>query len=65
MSHSCEISLVFPPRILLASGIKVVGLQLGRVQFDPVSKVFLTEVSGKRVNGGTSKGVNGGTSKGS
>jgi len=34
------------------------GLRLGRVQFDPVSKVFLTEVSGKRVQ---FKCVNGST----
>ena len=35
--------------------------RLIRVQFDPVSKVFLTKVSGKRV---LFKCVNGGTSEG-
>jgi len=57
-----EISPSFLPQILAESGIRVVGLRLGRVQFDPVSKVFLMEVSGKRVpykcvNGGTSEGL--------
>jgi len=56
-----EISQVSPPRILPTSGIRADGLRLGRVQFDPVSKVFLTEVSGKRV---PFKYVNGGTSDG-
>ena len=57
-----EISSVFLPRILPTSGIRADGLRLGRVQFDPVSKVFLTEVSGKHV---PYKCVNGGTSEGS
>ena len=61
-SHLLEISLVFPPRILPASCIKVDGLRLGRVQFDPVSKVFLMEVSSNRV---PFKCVNGSTSEGS
>jgi len=56
------ISPVFPPQILPTSGIRAIGLRLGRVQFDPVLKVFLTEVSGKRV---PYKCVNGGTSEGS
>jgi len=43
----------------LTSGIRADGL---RLEFDPVSKVFLMEVSGKRV---PYKCVNGGTSKGS
>jgi len=34
---------------VLILGIKAVSLQLGRVQFDPVSKVFLMVISGKRV----------------
>jgi len=60
-SHSCEISSVLPPRIFPESGFRAVGLRLGRVQFDPVSKVFLMVISGKRVpykclNGGTSDG---------
>jgi len=50
------------PRILPTSNIRVVGLRLGQVQFDPVSKVFLMEVSGKRV---PYKCVNGDTSEGS
>jgi len=50
----------FPRQILPSSGIIVVGLRLGRVQFDPVSKVFLMEISGKRV---PYKCVNGGTSE--
>ena len=57
-----EISPVFPPWSLPTSGIRAVGLRLGQVQFDPVSKVFLMEVSGKRV---LYKCVNGGTSEGS
>jgi len=56
-----EISLVFPPWILPTSGIRAVGLQPGRVQFDHVSKVFLMLISGKRV---PYKCVNGGTSEG-
>jgi len=52
----------FPPRILPTSGIRVIGLRLGRVQFDPVSKVFLMVISGKRV---PYKCVNSGTSEGS
>jgi len=52
---------VFTPQILLASGIRADGLSLSpRTQFDLVSKVFLTEVSGKRV---PHKCVNGDTSK--
>ena len=43
------------------SGIRADGLRLGRVQFDPVLKVFLTEVSGKRV---PFKCVNNDTSEG-
>ena len=39
-----------------------IGLRPGRVQFDPVSKVFLMMISGKRV---PYKCVNGGTSEGS
>jgi len=50
----------FSPRIFLTSGLRAVGLRLGRVQFDPVSKVLLMEVSGKRV---PYKCVNGGTSE--
>jgi len=38
------------PRILTTSGIRVVGLLLGQIQFDPVSKVFLMEISGKCVS---------------
>ena len=57
-----EISPVFPPRILPTSGIRAVGLRPGRVQFDPVSKVFLMVISGKCV---PYKCVNGGTSEGS
>jgi len=56
------ISPVFPPRILPTSGIRAVGLRPGRVQFDPVSKVFLMVISGKRV---PYKCVNGDTSEGS
>jgi len=58
--HSCEISPRFSPWILPTSGIRAIGLRIGRVQFDPVSKVFLMEVSGKRV---PYKCVNGGTSE--
>jgi len=47
LSHSCEISPVFPPRILPTSGIRADGLRLGRVQLDLVSKVFLTEFLGR------------------
>ena len=57
-----EISPVFPPQILPTSGIRAVGLRLGRVQFDPVSKVFLMVISGKRV---PYKCVISGTSEGS
>jgi len=57
-----EISPVFLPWILPTSGIRAVGLRLGRVQFDPVSKVFLMVISGKRV---PYKCVNSGTSEGS
>jgi len=60
LSHSCEISLVFPPRILPTIGIRAVGLRPRRVQFDPVSKAFLMVISGKRV---PYKCVNGGTSE--
>jgi len=52
--------MLSPPRILPTSGIRADGLRLGRVQFDPVSKVFLTDVLGKRV---PFKYVNGGTSE--
>ena len=57
-----EISPVFSPRILPTSGIRAVGLRLGRVQFHPVSKVFLMVISGKCVpykcvNGVTSEGL--------
>jgi len=62
ISHSCLSSQGFPSRILPTSGIRAVGLQLGRVQFDPVSKVFLMVISSKRV---PYKCVNGGTSEGS
>jgi len=48
ISHSHLSPQGFPPWILLASGYKAVGLRLGRVQFDPVSKVFLTKVSRNR-----------------
>jgi len=40
-----EISPVFLPRIFPTSGIRADDLRLGRVQFDLVSKVFLTWVS--------------------
>jgi len=48
--------------ILPIGGIRAVGLRPGRVQFDPVSKVFLMVISGKRVpykcvNDGTSEEV--------
>jgi len=56
-----EISLVFVSSDYPTSGIRAVGLRLGQVQFDPVSKVFLTEVSGKHIS---VNGVNG-TSEGS
>jgi len=51
-----------PLQLLPIIGIRVVGLQLGRIQFDPVSKVFLMVISGKRV---PYKCVNGITSEGS
>jgi len=62
VSFLFEISSVFLPRILPTSGIRTVGLRLGRVQFDLVSKVFLMVISGKCVtyrcvNDGTSEGV--------
>jgi len=51
---------VFTPSDYPTSGIRAEGLRLGRVQFDPVSKVFLMDVSGKRV---PFKCVNGGISE--
>jgi len=62
-SHSCKISPRLSLRILLSSGIRAYGSSLSPdewAQFDLVSKVFLTEISGKRVS---YKCVNGGTSK--
>ena len=40
---------MFPPSILPTIGIRAVGVRPGRVQFDPVSKVFLMVISGKRL----------------
>ena len=56
---------MFPPWIFPTSAIRADDSSFSSdewAQFDPVSKVFLTEVSGKRVpykcvNGGTSKGL--------
>jgi len=64
--HQEVLILVRSPRFcplgLPTSGIRAIGLRLGRVQFDLVSKVFLIVISGKRV---LYKCVNGGTSEGS
>ena len=62
LSSHCLRSLRFSPQILPTIGIRAVGLRPGRVQFDPVSKVFPMVISGKRVpykcvNGSTSKGL--------
>jgi len=51
-SHSCEISPILPlglPNKWYQSRRFVAVTRLIRVQFDPVSKVFLTKVSRKRV----------------